>query len=69
MHKRDGLHAGEGGADDGSDVAAIVLSGCDEKEKTKKNLSECFWVGVGPAAAVGAVTVWVVAVAAVSGQQ
>ena len=26
-HERDCLHAGEGGGDDGSDVAAIVLSG------------------------------------------
>ncbi len=35
-HKWDGLHVGEGSGDDGSDVAAIVLSGRDEKEKTKK---------------------------------
>ncbi len=31
--KWDGLHVGEGDGDDGSDVATIVLSGRDEKEK------------------------------------
>src|SRR6266702_7486802 len=67
----DGLHAGEGGGDDCSDMTAIVLPGQDEKKKTKtkKNLSKCFRVGVGLAAAVGGATVQVVAVVAVSDQR
>ncbi len=43
--KRDGLHAGEGSGDDGSDVAAIVLLGQDEKEKTKKTYLNVFGWG------------------------
>ena len=67
----DGLHAGEGGGDDCGDMTTIVLPGRDEKKKTKtkKNLSKCFRVGVGLAAAVGGATVQVVAVVAVSGQR
>ncbi len=38
VRERDGLHAGEGDGDDSSDVATIVLSGQDEKEKNKKKL-------------------------------
>ncbi len=67
----DGLHAGEGGGDDCGDMTAIVLPGRDEKKKTKtkKNLSKCFRVGVGPAAAVGGAAVRVVAVVAASGRR
>ena len=50
-------------------MTAIVLPGRDEKKKTKtkKNLSKCFWVGVGLAAAIGGAAVWVVGVVAASG--
>ncbi len=67
----DGLHAGEGGGDDCGDMTTIVLPGQDEKKKTKtkKNLSKCFQVGVGLAAAVGGVAVQVVAVVAALGQR
>src|SRR6266702_3382381 len=66
-----GLHAGEGGGDDCGDMTAIVLPGRDEKKKTKtkKNLSKCFRVGVGLAAAVGGATVQVVVVVAALGQR
>jgi len=52
-------------------MTAIVLPGQDEKKKTKTktNLSKCFWVGVGPAAVVGGVAVWVVAVVAALGRR
>src|SRR6266702_6333237 len=40
-----------------------------KKQKQKKNLSKCFRVGVGLAAAVGGATVWVVAVVAASGRR
>ena len=39
------------------------------RRKKQKNLSEYFHAGVGPAAAVGAATVWVVVVAVGLGQQ
>src|SRR6266702_5542872 len=67
----DGLHAGEGGGDDCGDMTAIVLPGQDEKKKTKtkKNLSKCFRVGVGPAAAIGGAAVQVVAVVVALGWQ
>ncbi len=68
---RDGLHAGKGGGDDCGDMTAIVLPGRDEKKKTKtkKNLSKCLRVGLGPAAAVGGAAVRVVAVVAASGRR
>src|SRR6266702_3931693 len=66
----DGLHAGEGGGDDGGDMTAIVLPVEEEEKKTKTekdNLCKCVRVGVGLAAAVGGAAVWVVAVVAASG--